>query len=77
MRAATAFKVYKTNPIMKARRSNSKNTKFVRIDNSTWIETNKWIPDEVARLQFLQKMQLIKPGTFMGQVKTDDLIVTG
>ncbi len=62
---------------MKARRSNSKNTKFVRIDNSTWIETNKWIPDEVARLQFLRKMQLIKPGTFMGQVKTDDLIVTG
>ena len=62
---------------MKARRSNSKNTKFVRIDNSAWIETNKWIPDEVARLQFLRKMQLIKPGTFMGQVKTDDLIVTG
>ncbi len=62
---------------MKARKSNLKNTKFVRIDNSTWIETNIWIPDEVARLQFLQKMQLIKPGAFIGQIKTDDLIVTG
>jgi hypothetical protein len=70
-----AFKKYKTNLIMKARRSNSKNTKFVRIDNSTWIEANIWVPDEVAKMQFLQKMQLVRPGTFMGQIKTDDLIV--
>jgi hypothetical protein len=70
-----ALKNNKTNLIMKARRSNSKNTKFVRIDNSTWIETSIWVPDEVARMQFLQKMQLIRPGTFMGQIKTDDLIV--
>jgi hypothetical protein len=42
--------------------SNSKTTKFVRIDNSTWIEADIWVPDEVARIQFLQKMQLTKPG---------------
>lgn len=46
---------------MKTKNShNSKNTKFVRIDNSTWIETPVWIPDDVARLQFLQKVQLAK-----------------
>lgn len=72
-----AFKKYKTNYIMKARRSKSKNTKFVRIDNATWIETNIWVPDEVARMQFLQKMQLIRPGAFMEQIKTDDLMATG
>lgn len=62
---------------MKARKySNSKNTKFVRIDNSTWIEADVWIPDEVARMQFLQKMQLIKPGTYQGQVKKGNLIAS-
>jgi len=61
---------------MKARRyKNSKNTKFVRIDNSTWIEANVWVPDEVARMQFLQKMQLTKPGLFMSPVTNDNLIV--
>ena len=61
---------------MKARKfTNSKNTKFVRIDNSTWIEADVWIPDEVARMQFLQKMQLTRPGSYLGQVKNDNLIV--
>jgi len=46
---------------MKTKRSSgSKNTKYVRIDNSTWIETPVWIPDEVARVQFLQKVQIAK-----------------
>jgi hypothetical protein len=59
---------------MKNKRSNqSKNTKYVRIDNSTWIEAEAWIPDDVARMQFLQKVQLARPGTFAGQVK-DDLL---
>ncbi|HBC78158.1 MAG TPA: hypothetical protein DEO60_14975 [Bacteroidales bacterium] len=62
---------------MKARKySNSKNTKFVRIDNSTWIEADVWIPDEVARMQFLQKMQLTKPGTFQVQAKNGNLIAS-
>ncbi len=57
--------------------SNSKNTKFVRIDNSTWIEADIWIPDEVARTQFLQKVHLTKPGSFTGQVKDDILFMRG
>ena len=62
---------------MKARKyANSKNTKFVRIDNSTWIEADIWIPDEVARVQFLQKIQLSKPGTYPGQVKNGNLIAS-
>ena len=62
---------------MKARKyTNSKNTKFVRIDNCTWIEADVWIPDEVARMQFLQKMQLTKPSPYLGQVKNDNLIVS-
>ena len=62
---------------MKARKyANSKNTKFVRIDNSTWIEADVWIPDEVARMQFLQKMQLTKPGPYMEQVKNGNLIAS-
>ena len=62
---------------MKARKySSSKNTKFVRIDNSTWIEADVWIPDEVARMQFLQKMQLIRPGTYLGQAKNGNLIAS-
>lgn len=61
---------------MKTRKyTNSKNTKFVRIDNSTWIETDVWIPDEVARMQFLQKMQLTKQGTSQGHVNNENLIV--
>jgi hypothetical protein len=55
--------------------SNSKNTKFVRIDNSTWIEADILVPDEVARIQFLQKMQLTKPSTFMDQLKNNKIIV--
>jgi len=39
----------------------SKSTKFVRVDNTIWIEADEWIPDEVARMQFLQRMQLTKP----------------
>ncbi|MGB8492617.1 MAG: hypothetical protein WCE64_16305 [Bacteroidales bacterium] len=35
-----------------------KNTKFVRINNSIWIEADAGVPDEVARLQFYQKIQL-------------------
>jgi hypothetical protein len=45
------------------------NTKFVRIDNSTWIEADVWIPDEVARVQFLQKAELSKPATYLAQLK--------
>jgi len=60
---------------MKARRyKNSKNTKYVRIDNSTWIEADVWVPDEVARMQFLQKMQMTKPGLFMSPVANENLI---
>lgn len=60
---------------MKARRyKNSKNTKYVRIDNSTWIEADVWVPDEVARMQFLQKMQLTKPGLFMSPVPNENLV---
>jgi hypothetical protein len=60
---------------MKNRKFNhSKNTKFVRIDNSTWIEADVWIPDEVARMQFLQKIQLTKPSPYSGQLKSDSLI---
>jgi len=60
---------------MKARRyKNSKNTKFVRIDNSTWIEADVWVPDEVAKMQFLQKMQVTKPGLFMIPAGNDNLI---
>jgi hypothetical protein len=45
------------------------NTKFVRIDNFTWIETDAWLPDEVARMQFLQKLEKTKPTTYLGQLK--------
>jgi hypothetical protein len=55
--------------------TNSKNTKFVRINNSTWIEADAWIPDEVARLQFLQKLELTKPIQHSGQPKNDHLVV--
>jgi len=51
--------------------NNSKDIKFVRIDNSTWIETDIWVPDEVARLQFLQKIRLIKPGAFQEKTKNE------
>jgi hypothetical protein len=54
--------------------SRSKNTKFVRIDNSTWIEADVWIPDEVARMQFLQKIQLTKPSAYAGQIKNDNFL---
>ena len=55
----------------------SKNTKFVRVNNSTWIEADASIPDEVARVQFLQKMELIKPGTFSGHIKNENPAVRG
>jgi hypothetical protein len=55
--------------------SNAKTTKFVRIDNSTWIEADIWVPDEVARIQFLQKMQLTKPGALVGQPGNSKIIV--
>jgi hypothetical protein len=55
--------------------TNSKNTKFVRINNSTWIEADAWIPDEVARMQFLQKMELTKPSPYSGRIKNDNLVV--
>jgi hypothetical protein len=58
------------------RYSHSKNTKYVRIDNATWIEADVWIPDEVARTQFLQKMQLTKPSSYAGQIKNDILLRT-
>lgn len=54
--------------------TNSRNTKFVRIDNSTWIEASVLVPDEVAKMQFLQKMQLVRPGLFSGQTKNDSYI---
>jgi hypothetical protein len=60
---------------MKNRRySHSKNTKYVRIDNSTWIEADVWIPDEVARMQFLQKLQLTKPSPYAGQIKSESIL---
>lgn len=55
---------------MKNKRNNhSKNTKFVRIDNSTWIEAAIWVPDEVARMQFLQKIALTRPSPYAGQLR--------
>jgi len=45
------------------------NTKFVKINNSTWIEIDAMIPDEVARIQFLQKTETTKPATYLGQLK--------
>jgi hypothetical protein len=54
--------------------SHKKNTKYVRIDNSTWIEADVWIPDEVAKMQFLQKMQLTKPSPYAGQIKDDSFL---
>lgn len=45
------------------------NTKFVKINNSTWIEIDIMIPDEVARTQFLQKMDMTRPVTYLGQLK--------
>jgi hypothetical protein len=54
---------------------NSKSTKFVRVDNSTWIEADEWIPDEVAKMQFLQRMQLVKPVVYSGQVKNDNYVI--
>lgn len=57
--------------------SNSKDTKFVRVDNTTWIEADVWIPDEVARMQFLQKMQLTKPAVHSGQFKNDNFVLGG
>jgi len=59
---------------MKSKRYNSKSTKFVRIDNSTWIEADIWIPDEVARMQFLQKIQLTRPTPYSGQLSKDKLV---
>ncbi|NLJ42635.1 MAG: hypothetical protein GX431_03190 [Bacteroidales bacterium] len=57
------------------RNTGAKTTKFVRVDNSTWIETDIWVPDEVARIQFLQKVQLTKPGTFSGQPGNGNFVV--
>jgi hypothetical protein len=63
---------------MKTRKHNGhRTTKFVRIDNSTWIEADIWIPDEVARIQFLQKIQLTKPAPYSGQLKTDSFATKG
>ncbi|HPA86275.1 MAG TPA: hypothetical protein PK106_00680 [Bacteroidales bacterium] len=63
---------------MRSRKSqSSKTTKFVRVDNATWIEADIWVPDEVARIQFLQKVQLTKPGPYLGHIKSDNLEVRG
>lgn len=61
---------------MKSRKStHSKNTKFVRINNTTWIEADMLIPDEVARMQFLQKLYLVKPNSNSVQVKNDNSVL--
>lgn len=52
----------------------SKNTKFVRVDNTTWIEADVWIPDEVARMQFLQRMQIAKP-VLSGKVSNENFMI--
>ena len=44
-------------------------TKFVKVNNSTWIEIDAMIPDEVARIQFLQKAEMQHSGTYLGQLK--------
>ncbi len=46
-----------------------KDTKYVRINNSTWVEADTWIPDDVVRFQFLQKAELSKPTSYLGQLK--------
>jgi hypothetical protein len=33
--------------------------KFIMINDSSWIETDAWIPDEVERMQFLQKLEMV------------------
>jgi hypothetical protein len=45
------------------------NTKLVKINNSTWIEADVWIPDEVARTMYLQKTVTPKSSTYLGQLK--------
>lgn len=35
--------------------------KFVRVTNSLWIETDIDTPDDVAKSEFLKKLQLTKP----------------
>jgi hypothetical protein len=57
---------------MKNKKNNhSRNRKFVRIDNSTWIEASIFVPDEVARMQFLQKISLTKPSPYAGQLRNE------
>lgn len=57
--------------IMKTKKNikDKSNTKYVRINNSTWIEADVWIPDEVARTMYLQKIDTTKPSTYLGQLK--------
>jgi hypothetical protein len=57
--------------IMKTRKNirEKGNTKYVRINNSTWIEADVWIPDEVARTMYLQKLDTTKSSTYLGQLK--------
>jgi|GEM_PF-1018533 len=57
------------------RNAGAKTTKFVRVDNSTWIETDIWVPDDVARIQFLQKVQLTKPVPYSGKTGNDSFAV--
>jgi hypothetical protein len=44
-------------------------TKFVKINNSTWIETDVSIPDEVARMHYYQKTNQTQPSTYLGQLR--------
>jgi hypothetical protein len=55
----------------------SHKTKIVKIDNFTWIETGAWIPDEVAKAQFLQKLQLAKANSSGDQANSGNLLLQG
>ena len=55
----------------------SHKTKIVKIDNFTWIETGAWIPDEVAKAQFLQKLQLAKANATGEQSGTGNILLQG
>ena len=56
------------------RNTGPRTTKFVRVDNSTWIETDIWVPDDVARIQFLQKVQLTRPVPYSGQLSKENFV---
>jgi len=56
---------------MKAKRNirEKGKTKFVKINNSTWIEADISVPDEVARMHYYQKANHTHSTTYLGQLR--------